>query len=189
MRRIALAVALLTAVTLAACTTGTDAVDQTAGSGNGFVDAGNLTKIYPVADRKPAPDVSGDLIDGGSFSLASQRGHVVVLNLWGSWCAPCRVEAGDLEGAYQATRAQGVVFIGDDIRDDHDGAVAFERAHGISYPSIDDPGSRIALGFRAVPPSAIPSTIVIDASGRIAAIHLGSITQGQLTDLIAKAAS
>lgn len=189
MRVKAAIVGLFAAVALTACTTGTGAVDQTSGSGNGFVDAGNVTKIFLAADRSPAPSLTGDLVDGGTFDLAAQRGHVVVLNLWGSWCAPCRVEAGDLERAYRASRAQSVVFIGDNIRDDHDGAVAFEKAHGITYPSISDPGSRVALAFRSIPPTAIPSTIVIDAAGRIAAIHLGSITQAQLTDLIAKASS
>lgn len=189
MRVRAAIVATLAVLALAGCATGKDAVDQTSGSGNGFVDAGITTKVYPAGERPAAPAYTGDLLGGGTFDLAAQRGHVVVLNLWGSWCAPCRVEARDLEAAYRAAKDRGVVFIGDNIRDDHDGATAFEKAHGITYPSVSDPGSRFALAFRdlKVPPSAIPSTIVIDASGHVAAVHLGSITQAQLTDLIARA--
>ncbi len=147
------------------------------------------TRFYATGSRPAAPDFGGPLLDGGSFQLATERGHVVVVNFWGSWCATCRVEAADLESVATATAAQGVVFIGVDAQDDKDQADAYVRAHQITYPSIDDPGGRVALRFDSVPASAIPATLVIDANGGIAAIHLGSVTRDELTDMIDKASS
>jgi len=173
----------------AGCTAGSDAVDQMNGSDNGFVAGAAATKVYQRGDRPAAPAVTGTLLDGSTFHLADDRGHVVVLNFWGSWCAPCRVEAADLQSVHEATTAQGVDFVGVNIRDETDAANAYERAHGITYLSINDPAGRVALQFRQVPPSDIPSTIVIDATGHIAAIHLGSISADQLTDMISAASS
>lgn len=174
-------------VTAAGCSTGTDAVNQMNGSDNGFVSAAAATKVYPASQRPAAPAVSGTLLDGTTYTLAGDRGHVVVLNFWGSWCAPCRKEAADLQSVHAATQASGVDFVGVNIRDEHDPANAYDQAHGITYPSIFDPSGRVALQFAQVPPSAIPSTLVVDASGHIAAIHLGSITAKQLTDMITAA--
>ena len=174
-------------VTVAACTTGTDAVNQMNGSDNGFVSAAAATKIYPTGKRPEAPAVSGTLLDGVEYDLASDRGHVVVINFWGSWCAPCRKEAADLQSVHVATEASGVKFVGVNIRDQPDPANAYDQAHHITYPSIFDPSGRVALQFVQVPPPTIPSTLVIDATGHIAAIHLGSITAKQLTDMITAA--
>jgi peroxiredoxin len=174
-------------IAAAGCTTGNDAVNQMNGSDNGFVSAAAATKIYPSSQRPAAPTVTGTMLDGAKYTLASDRGHVVVLNFWGSWCSPCRKEAADLQSVHAATAAQGVAFVGINIRDETDPANAYDNAHGITYPSIFDPSGRVALQFAQVPPSAIPSTLVIDATGHIAAIHLGSITAKQLTDMIAAA--
>ncbi|HEY7177275.1 MAG TPA: TlpA disulfide reductase family protein [Micromonosporaceae bacterium] len=175
---------------VAGCTTGTDAVNQMNGSDNGFVSGMVTTKVYPPADRPAAPAVTGTLLDGTKFNLADDRGHVVVLNFWGSWCADCRVEANNVQSVHEATAAQGVEFVGVNIRDEMDPANAFEQAFHITYPSIFDPTGRVALQFRQVPPTAIPSTIVIDANGRIAAVHLGAFSSGsELTHMISAASS
>jgi peroxiredoxin len=188
-RRLFVLVAIACGAMIAAagCTTGNDAVNQMNGSDNGFVSAATATKIYPTSQRPAAPAVSGTSLDGTKYTLASDRGHVVVLNFWGSWCAPCRKEAADLQSVHAATAAQGVAFVGINIRDETDPANAYDNAHDITYPSIFDPSGRVALQFAQVPPSAIPSTLVIDATGHIAAIHLGSITAKQLTDMITAA--
>lgn len=183
----ALAVVAAVTATVAGCSTGGDAVNQMSGTGNGFVTTADGTKVYTVGSRPAVPDFSGTLLDGASYAVSSDRGHVVVLNFWGSWCSPCRVEAADLQSVHAATESQGVDFVGVNERDDQSAAVDYQRSHGITYPSISDGGGRVALQFRDVPPSAIPSTIVIDATGHIAAIHLGSITRAELTELIAKA--
>ncbi len=90
------------------------------------------------------------MLGGGTFDLASERGHVVVMNFWGSWCGPCRAEAADLESAYKAS---GVVFIGVNVEDQQDAASAFISAHGITYPSIFDPAGHVMLAFAQVPPT------------------------------------
>jgi peroxiredoxin len=182
-----LLVVALALVALAGCSTGSNAVDQSAGSSNGYVQVGKHAKVYDTGQRKTAPPVTADLIGGGTFNLQAQRGHVVVMNLWGSWCPDCRVEARDLQSAYAAHKDSGVVFVGLDIRDDPDGAQAYQRNFGVTYPSINDPSGRVALAFRDVPPSAIPSTLVIDAHGRVAALNLGVITADELNALIAAA--
>lgn len=189
MRLRLLVLAAISGLTLAACSTGNNAVDQTTGSSNGYVQRSASSKVYAPSDRKAAPAVSGDLIGGGTFNLAAQRGHVVVVNLWGSWCPDCRVEARDLQSVYAAHKDAGVLFVGLDIRDDPDGAQAYQRNFGVTYPSINDPSSRFALAFRDIPPSAIPSTIVIDAQGRIAALNLGVVSSAELSRLIAAAAA
>ncbi len=185
LRLAAAALACAAAASVGAC--GASRGADTASTG--YVQAKGQTKYFKPADRKSAPDVSGPLLDGGDYRLADQRGHVVVLNLWGSWCPDCRVEASDLQSVYQAHQADGVSFVGVDIRDDDDLALAFTRRKQVTYPSIDDPAGRVLLGFRDVPPSAIPSTVVIDPQGRVAAVHLGVIGAGELSDLIAKASS
>lgn len=186
-RRLVIVAASLAA--LSACSTGANAVDQTSGSQNGYVQVSGNTKYFTTGHRDAAPKISAPLVGGGTYNLADQRGHVVVLNLWGSWCPDCRVEASDLQSVYQAHKSEGVSFIGVDIRDDGDAAKAFMRVKGVSYPSIDDPSGSVALQFRSVPPSATPSTLVIDANGQIAAVHLGIISAQELNDLIAKASS
>jgi peroxiredoxin len=186
-RRLVVVAASLAA--LSACSTGTHAADQTSGSQNGYVQVSGNTKYFTAGHRDAAPAISAPLVGGGTYNLADQRGHVVVLNLWGSWCPDCRVEANDLQSVYQAHKSEGVSFVGVDIRDDQDAAKAFMRAKGVSYPSIDDPSGSVALQFRSVPPSATPSTLVIDADGQIAAVHLGIISAKDLNDLIAKASS
>jgi thiol-disulfide isomerase/thioredoxin len=129
----------------------------------------------PAGKRASAPAVSGELLDGGSFDLASLRGKVVVLNFWGSWCAPCRAEIDDLENMYAATKADGVEFVGVNGRDDRDKAMAFQDGR-VSYPSLFDPNGRLSLDFD-VPPNATPSTIVLDRAGGIAVVVRTAIRQ------------
>jgi len=135
---------------------------------------------FVAADRGPAPAVTGELLDGSPFDLAGWRGRVVVINFWGSWCAPCRAEAPDLEATYQATKGLGVEFIGVDIRDGRDAAKAFQTDFGITYPSLFDPPGRVVLGFRDVPPNVVPATVLLDRELRIAAVFRKRVTQREL---------
>jgi thiol-disulfide isomerase/thioredoxin len=129
----------------------------------------------PVGERRAAPAVTGELLEGGSFDLASLRGDVVVLNFWGSWCAPCRAEIDDLENMYNATKDEGVAFLGVNGRDDRDKAIAFQAGR-VTYPSLFDEGGRLSLDFD-VAPNATPSTIVLDRAGRIAVVVRSAIRQ------------
>lgn len=138
--------------------------------------------------RGAAPKVTGELLGGGSYDLTQDRGKVVVINFWGSWCNPCRAEADDLERTYQATKADGVTFLGVNVTDSRDKAIAFEKSYQITYPSLFDPPGRAALDFD-IAPNAIPATIVLDREGRIAALRRGGITQDALQPVVERVAA
>jgi peroxiredoxin len=168
---------------VAGCSTGTDAVSQTAGAQNRYVQGDGKTVVFAQAQRKAAPAVSGQTLEGGQFDLASARGQVVVINFFASWCSPCRLESTALEDTYQATKAGGVRFLGIDIRDNRDLGTAFVTGRS-SYPSLFDPTGRIALGFTDVPPQTIPATLIVDRDGKVAAVIRDSVRQDSLTTLV-----
>ena len=151
----------------------------------GFVGGDGSLTIVPVAERKPAPRITGELLGGGSFDSETLAGQVIVYNVWGSWCAPCRKEAPALEAAAENTEGRAQ-FVGINTRDlDQAPASAFVRAFDVSYPSVFDPDGRELLKFGAqLPPSAIPSTLVVDPQGRIAARVLGEVTAATVTGLV-----
>lgn len=136
----------------------------------GSDDPGAVTRMeYPPAQRPPAPQLAGETLTGDPLDLADLQGDVVVLNIWASWCGPCRAEMPDLEEVHQATRELGVRFVGINIRDGRDRAVAF-AASRVTYPSIFDPTSAYAQGFTDPPaPLGPPATLVIDRDGKLAA--------------------
>ncbi|HET7309927.1 MAG TPA: TlpA disulfide reductase family protein [Mycobacteriales bacterium] len=182
-RAAALAVAL---AAVSACT-GTNAVTQSVAGSSGY-QAGDqaLTWVAP-GDRSRVGDVSGELLDGTHFDLSSWRGHVVVVNFWGSWCSPCRDEAQALDQVFRDNRSRGVEFIGVDVREDRASAEAFVADRHIGYPSLFDPSDVLALRFPGLPPNATPTTLIIDRQGRIAARHSGEIRYTQLRDVVARA--
>ncbi|RKR89675.1 thiol-disulfide isomerase/thioredoxin [Micromonospora pisi] len=139
-------------------------------------------------DRAPAPKVSGELLDGGQYDITQDRGQVVVVNFWGSWCPPCRAEADDLESTFAATRDQGVRFIGVNVQDSRDKAKAFEQSLGVTYPSLFDSGNRVALNFE-IPPNSTPATIVLDRDGKIAAVFRKPVLQSMLQPVVARVAA
>ncbi|MFC6018783.1 TlpA family protein disulfide reductase [Plantactinospora solaniradicis] len=138
--------------------------------------------------RPEAPKVAGELLSGGNYDLAQDRGQVVVVNFWGSWCGPCRAEADDLEATYQATREQGVRFLGINIQDGRDKARAFEEAFKVTYPSVFDPPSRLALAFD-IPPNSIPATVVLDREGRIAVVVRAAVQRQMLEPILTRLAA
>lgn len=146
-----------------------------------------ITRVA-VADRKPAPAVTGTTFDGQQYVLADHKKSLVVLNFWASWCPPCRAEGPGLEAVSQAFAAQGVQFVGVNTKESDDAAArAYTSAIKSTYPSVLDPDGEIGLAFTTngiLPPDAIPSTLIIDRSGRIAARILGPITQPRLTVLL-----
>jgi peroxiredoxin len=180
---------LAAALLVAGCGTGKDAVDQASGGENGFVGGSGTGKLIPVGDRRPAPVFSGSYLGGGGFESASLSGQVVVLNFWGSWCAPCRVETPEFNRVYEQVRGHGVQFLGVSVRDSEQGALAFLANKKIAFRSLYDPSGKVALAFRAIPPAAIPSTVILDRHGRVAEVHLGSMLSGDLQPVLASLAA
>ncbi|WP_420174183.1 TlpA family protein disulfide reductase [Luteococcus sp. OSA5] len=164
---------------LAACTDSSGASEE-----EGFATGdGSYTRIAP-GDRKPVPELAGETLDGKKLSLADFTGQVVVLNVWGSWCSPCRHEAPQLVKAAQQTKGKAQ-FIGLNTRDLNKAqAQAFVRSFGLPFPSIHDPKGELLLKFGALPPKAIPSTLVIDTKGRMAARVLGETTASTLVGTV-----
>jgi thiol-disulfide isomerase/thioredoxin len=178
------------ALGVAACGGGATAQDTAVGNGNSFVSGSYGTTVFPPGSRPEAPQVRGTTLTGGSFTLSADRGSVVVMNFWGSWCTPCREEAPVLGALAQHFSGDGVRFVGVDIRDDPASAEAFMRTYRISYPSLNDPNDLVALDFRSTaPPAGIPTTLVIDASGQIAARVIGPVSYAGLKELVTQASA
>ncbi|GAB3230067.1 hypothetical protein GCM10027447_24180 [Glycomyces halotolerans] len=132
-------------------------------------------------DRFEAPRLTGTGIDGSPIDTDDWAGRVLVVNFWGSWCGPCVAEAPHLAEADAAFSDQDVQFLGANIRDTDEAALAFDRRHGIEYPSISDGPGRIADQFidYGLSPNNIPSTIVIDAEHRVFSIWRGELEDAQ----------
>ncbi|MEP6666488.1 MAG: TlpA disulfide reductase family protein [Nocardioidaceae bacterium] len=151
-------------------------------SGNG--DTTGLTR-YPVGDRPQAPHLEGTTLDGEPLALDDLAGNVLVLNIWGSWCGPCRAEAPTLARLARETADEPVKFVGIDTRDTTAAAQAFVRAFKIAYPSLVDTNGEVVLAFHnLIPLSGVPSTLVVDAAGGIAAKVVGQVDYTTLRGLI-----
>jgi peroxiredoxin len=144
---------------------------------------------YPAGQRPAAPEFTATSLTGAPVNFASYRGKIVVLNIWGSWCAPCVAEGQTLKYLDEQYRPQGIAFLGDDLQDTPTQALAFLRGAGISYPSVNDANGaveeRLAI---AVPISATPTTLVIDKTGHIAGVIDGAVTYPEMTTLLKDAA-
>lgn len=186
MRRLPVRAAAVLAAAMVAVTGCSDGQVQRTGSGQTrYIEGEGTVTVLAGAERDAAPEFGGPLLGGGEFQLSEARGDVVVLNVWGSWCPPCRKEAPDLQAVSEALADQGVRFVGVNVRDNETDAQAFEQEFDITYPSVvDENGSRL-LAFRdTLPPTSIPSTLVVDREGRLAASVLGRITEASLRDLV-----
>lgn len=186
--RTVLALSVPLVLTLTACTGGDADIDS--GDGQGFVSGDGSAQVIDAADRVTAPELAGQTLDGDTLDVADFGDDVVVLNLWASWCPPCRAEAPALQEVYTDFRSQGVQFVGLNSKDQEAAAVAFEKNFGITYPSLVDDTGELQLAFYdSVPASSIPWTLVIDRDGLIAARILGPSTYSELSDLVDEVAS
>ncbi|WP_037308455.1 TlpA family protein disulfide reductase [Amycolatopsis orientalis] len=185
MKRV-LASVLLAVLVVSGCTTGKDAV-VTGGSFNFVSPGGKVDITYDVADRQQSPTLSGDdlMNEGKQLSIADFPGKVIVLNLWGQWCGPCRVEAPEMQKVYDQTKASGVQVVGIDLRDnDRAPAQDFMRDRKLTYPSIYDPSGRTLLQLSGYPRNIIPSTIVLDKQHRVAAVFLRDLLASDLLPVV-----
>jgi thiol-disulfide isomerase/thioredoxin len=186
-------VALLAAALVAGCATGDDAVAQ--GGTFQFVAPGGKTDIFydpPSSRGVPGPLSGPDLMDTNrTISVDDFAGQVVIINIWGQWCGPCRAEVSELQQVYDATRGDGVALLGIVVRDNNIQAPRdFIIDRKISYPSIYDPAMRTMLAFGGkYPTTVIPSTVVLDREHRVAAVFLRELLAEDLLPLVKRLAA
>jgi thiol-disulfide isomerase/thioredoxin len=169
---------------VAGCSSGQQSSQNRQGQA-GFVSGSGNVSVFAAADRKPAPALTGTTLDGKPWTLADQAGKVVVLNVWGSWCPPCRKEAPDLVAAAKEL-GPTAQFVGLNTRDlDPAPARKFVQEFGVQYPSIYDPNGKALLRFRGqISPKAIPTTLVIDKTGKVAGRVVGEVTRQTLLGMV-----
>ncbi|MER6105584.1 TlpA disulfide reductase family protein [Streptomyces sp. NPDC001832] len=188
-RRFTLLAAPAAVVALALTLTACGGDDNKAGGGGNthFVTGSGGISTVAKGDREPAPKLDGETLDGKQLDVADYKGKVVVLNVWGSWCGPCRLEAQHFAKVAEETKDQGVQFIGINTRDAKKGpAISFEEDYKIPYPSFFDPTGKLMLRFPkgTLNPQAIPSTVVLDRDGKIAARSLTALDADKLHKMI-----
>lgn len=144
---------------------------------------GTMTLIKKV-DRGDQVKLIGQTLDGELLDIAVFQGKVVVVNVWASWCGPCRSEAVELANVSKEFLNRGVQFVGLNTRDGLAAAKAFNNRFDTGYPSIRDKDGTLTLAFGNLGPAATPTTIVLDKEGRVAARVLGPVTESQLRILI-----
>ncbi|WP_327284761.1 MULTISPECIES: TlpA disulfide reductase family protein [unclassified Streptomyces] len=181
------AVTLTSALTLSAC--GDGDAKPNGSSGGGYVTGTHGISTVAKDARTDAPKLDGETVDGKTLDTTTLKGKVVVLNVWGSWCPPCRAEAPNFAKVSKelADAGKDVAFVGINTRDSSkQNAAAFEENFGIGYPSLYDPDGKLLLRFPSgtLNPQAIPSTIVLDKQGHIAARTLVAINEEQLRSMI-----
>jgi thiol-disulfide isomerase/thioredoxin len=175
---------LLTLAVLALATAACSNSSETASAGSDyrFVQSAPGIESVTTADRKPAPSLSGGQVDGQPFDLDSTRGSVTVVNFWASWCAPCRAETPNLESVAKQTQATGVRFVGVNVKDSRSAAASFLRDKGVTYPSLYDDDGSLAASWPV--PVTLPSTVVLDRQGRIAARFRAAVSSTDLLPVV-----
>jgi cytochrome c biogenesis protein CcmG/thiol:disulfide interchange protein DsbE len=139
-------------------------------------------KARAEVENTPAPDFELPSLEGGTpIALSSFRGHVVVLNFWASWCAPCRLEAPGLRRVSERYREGGVRFLGVDYRDDDAAARAFVDEFRLTYPSVTDPSGSLAYDYELI---GFPTTFIIDAAGTIRYRFVGYLDEDVLEEAL-----
>lgn len=167
---------------LVACSANANSVDATGGGGYGFVQQAPGQDFVEPGKRREPPSMAGETLDGEQLDLASLRGRPVVLNFWASWCAPCRAETPGL--VTLADENKDVAFVGVNVKDEPSSARAFDRDFKVTYPSIVDRVGTLAAGW---PISiGLPSTVVLDGQGRLAARFTGGVVPEELTAVLGR---
>lgn len=161
------------------------AAQAKAGDQKGYVSGDGAVETIPEADRDVPVALEGELLGGGTWDSASARGEVVVVNVWGSWCAPCVAEAPDLQEVWAGLQAEKapVQFMGIDFREDPARGAAFAKKAGITYPSLSDESGVLILALQGKAPT-VPTTLVLDTQGRIAARVNGPVAASTLRGLV-----
>ncbi|GIG54923.1 TlpA family protein disulfide reductase [Demequina activiva] len=181
--RLVLLAAVLIAVVLwlTACAPG-DATESP-----GYVSGDGTVTEWAVAERGEPVDLAGTSFEGEAVDVADYRGQVVLINTWYASCPPCRAEAPDLVAL---DAREDVQVLGINSRDDAETALAFDRTFSVEYPSIeDDDGQAIARLQGLVAINAVPTSLILDTEGRVAARVIGRVEPSTLQALVDGAAS
>ena len=182
--RALIGLAIAGSVLITACS-GDDPLAAQAGNSGGknYIAGDGSVMEVDSTERGETVQFSGETFDGEIISTESLNGPALV-NFWYAACAPCRVEAPDLAELNQKY-ADDVTFLGVNVRDAGDTAAAFERNFNIEYPSIEGRDGDILLDFADyVPPQAVPTTLILDEEGRVAARVLGAVERSTLDSLL-----
>ena len=176
---VALASVLAATLLLTGCTSDPLADQYRDGTDSNYISGEGVYKELPVEERGDAVEFTGVSDSGDQISSDDYAGEVFVVNFWYAGCPPCRLEAPDLQQLSQDYADDGVSFLGVNTYDQADSSIAFARTWGVTYPSIIDVND-VAVQFAFsdfVPPNAVPTTLVIDTSGRVAARWSGLISE------------
>lgn len=171
MRRVALVVAAAALCT--ACSSAHPAPSSTSGLGPGVA-------VFPVGQRSAPPQLRGTTLAGESLDLSDLVGHgIVAVNVWASWCGPCRQEMPRLAHAAGVIRVVGI-----DERDHSGSALAFAASRGATYPSLSDPDGKLLARLPMLPQTGVPSTLFLDRRGRVAARVVGPVDSEVLRRIV-----
>ena len=129
----------------------------------------------------PAQSFPAKRLDGAPGALADYRGRVVLVNLWASWCTPCREEMPDLERLYRDDRGRGLVVLGVDQGESADAAGTFVREHGVTFPVLLDEDQRYGRAYAAI---GLPTSVVVDRNGRVSGGFDGALTLAQMREAV-----
>jgi thiol-disulfide isomerase/thioredoxin len=186
-RLAAAAVLAVGALLLAGCSNDPLAQQYLEGSNKGYIAGDSSVTEVPIDGRGPAVEFAGTDENGDPVSSSDYAGQVLVLNFWYAGCAPCRAEAPSLEKLNTDFAGQDVSFLGVNVRDQAPTAIAFSENYGVTYPSIVDTDGALQLAFAGtVAPNAVPTTLVIDPQGRVAARILGQLTEPSILETLIK---
>ena len=168
-RRLLVVPALVLALALSAC-----GLSRT--NSYSYITGDGRVQAIPASKQGDPVEMTGTTLDGQPFDLASTRGKVTVLNVWGAWCPSCLEEAAEVQAAHRQL-GDGVAFVGIDIRDtSQDNALAYQHNYSLTYPSIWSPDSKVLLALNDfVSARTIPATIILDPTGKPVTIIRGAI--------------
>ncbi|HEX6953486.1 MAG TPA: TlpA disulfide reductase family protein [Agromyces sp.] len=182
----AIALAAASALVLAGCSSDPLAEQYRAGDNKGYIAGDGTISEFPADERGEPVAFAGTTIEGDAIDSADLAGEVVVVNFWYAGCAPCRAEAPLLQEVHEEFEGDGATFVGVNVRDQAATAASFEENYGITYPSIVDvEDGAVQYAFAGdVPPAAVPTTLVLDAEGRVAARILGQLKDASILSTI-----
>ncbi|MEF2975607.1 TlpA family protein disulfide reductase [Subtercola sp. YIM 133946] len=170
---------------LAGCSSDPLAAQYRSGDSKQYIAGDGTVTEISEANRGAAIDFTGTTQDGQTVTAEQYRGQVLVLNFWYAGCAPCRAEAPALETLNSKYTGNGATFLGVNVRDQAQTAIAFDTSFGLTYSSVIDTDGAVQLALSGqVAPNAVPTTLVIDKQGRVAARILGQATAPDILDTL-----